>query len=60
MALKALHDTNVETTGGFISGKVKLAIAIRLLASGDAYDLAVIFYVHFNHCKIILHEFLLK
>ena len=53
-----MYDAHVETTGGYISGEVKLAIAIRLLAGGDAYDLAVIFDVHFDHCKRILHEVL--
>ena len=56
----SMYDANVATTGGFISGEVKLGIAIRLLAGGDAYDLAVIFDIHFDHCKRILHEVLLK
>lgn len=43
-----------------ISREVKLAITIRLLAGLDTYDLAVIFDVHSDHCKRILHEVLSK
>ena len=55
-----MYDAHVKTTGGYISGKVKLAITLRMLAGGDSYDLAVIFYVHFDHCTRILHEVLLN
>ena len=37
-----MYDANVKATGGYISGEVKLAIALRMLAGGDSYDLAVI------------------
>lgn len=50
---------NIEHTSGYISGEVNLAIAIRLFASGDAYDLAVIFDVHFDHNIRIWHKLLL-
>ena len=40
-----LYDANEKTTGGYISGEIKLAITIRLLARGDALDLAVILYL---------------
>ena len=55
-----MFNENVKTTGGFISGKVKLAIAIRLLAGGDALDLAVIFDIHSDHCTRILYDVLLN
>ena len=55
-----MHNVNVETTSGYISGEIKSAIAIRLLADRDAYDLDFIVDVHFDHCKRILHEVLLK
>ena len=40
-----IHYAHCHTTGGYISGEVKLAITLRLLAGGDALDLAVIFDV---------------
>ena len=51
-----MYDDNVATTSGFISGEVKLGITIRLIAGVDAYDLYVIFYVHFDYYKRILYE----
>ena len=47
-----------ETTGGFISDKVKLAIAIRFLAGGDAMDLGVMFDISYGHCRVIILEVL--
>ena len=55
-----MYDAHVKTTGGYISGEVKLAIELRMLADGDSYDLAVIFDVHFDHCNRILREVLLN
>ena len=36
-----MYIANVETTGGYISGEVKLAASLRLLAGGYSFDLAV-------------------
>ena len=55
-----IYDDNVEATGGFVFGKVKFGIAIRLLVGEDAYDFFVICDVHFYHCKSILNKVLLK
>ena len=44
-----MYDANVATTGGYIAGEVKLAITLRLLAGGDALDIAVIFDVYAGH-----------
>ena len=55
-----MYDANVKATGGYISGEVKLAIALRMLAGGDSYDLAVIFDVHYDHCNRILQEVLVN
>ena len=55
-----MFNTNAETTGGFISGEVKLAIVIQLLAAGDSYDLSVIFDDHSDHYYNILHDVLLN
>ena len=54
-----MYDANVKATGGYISGEVKVAIALRLLAGGDALDLAVMFDVHSDHCTVILYQVLL-
>ena len=44
--------------GGYIPGEVKVAIALRLLAGGCHFDLAVIFDVSPNHCKVIFTQVL--
>ena len=54
----SVYDANVLATGGYISGEVKLAITIRLLASGDALDLAVIFDIYPTYLATILKEVL--
>ena len=41
----SLHDANVQTLGGYISGEIKLGITLILLACGDAFDFAVSLYV---------------
>ena len=33
----------MESTGGYISGEIKIVITIWLLAGGDAMDIGVIF-----------------
>ena len=50
-----MYSANCLTTGGFISGEVKIAITIRLLAGGDPLDLAVIFDVSSCHTKTIMY-----
>ena len=59
-----MHHAHLSTSGGYISGEVKLAIAIRMLAGGSALDLAVIFDVSVSHCKSIfidvLHNWIIK
>ena len=41
-----MYDANEKTSGGYISGEVKLGITLRLLAGGDAFDLGIIFDIH--------------
>ena len=55
-----MYDANCKTTGGYISGEVKLAVTLRLLAGGDALDLGLIFDIGSNHCKVILYEVLIN
>ena len=42
------------SSGGFISGEVKLAITIKLVAGGSTLDLAVLFDALESHVKSIL------
>ena len=44
-----MYDANVLAVGGYISGEIKLAITIRLLAGGDTLDLAVFLYISQTH-----------
>ena len=50
-----MYNENVETTGGYISGEVKLAASLRLLADGDSYNIAIIFDINSNYVNKILH-----
>ena len=52
-SLYSIYKAHAKTSGGFVSGEVKLAISVRMLAGGSALDLAVIFYVSEAHCKTI-------
>ena len=54
----SVYDANVLATGGYISGEVKLAITIRLLAGGDALDLAIIFDICPSYLQIIMKDVL--
>ena len=54
-----MYAANVATSGGFISGEVRLSIAIRLLVGGDVYYVSVIFDARFDNCKRILYKVLL-
>ena len=42
--------------GGFVCGKVKLAIALRILGGGSYLDVSEIFHVLPNSCYPILHK----
>ena len=54
-----MYDDHVRTSGGYVSGEVKLGIALRLLAGGDAMDLGVIFDVTSINCTLFLYKVLL-
>jgi hypothetical protein len=44
------------STGGFVSGEVKLALTLRILGGGTYMDMAMIFETSFNHAhKIFKH-----
>jgi hypothetical protein len=47
---------HAHTTGGIISGEVKLAVTLRILGGGSYLDLALLFESSFNHThKIVKH-----
>ena len=45
-----------ETSGGFICGELKLAIALRILAGGSYLDVSEIFNIDADSCYPILHK----
>ena len=44
------------STGGFVSGEIKLTITMRILGGGSYLDCALYFEVSFNHAHKIFHE----
>ena len=53
-----MASANMATTGCFISGEVKLAITLRLLAGGSILDLAILFDVSDSHVKTLFVQVL--
>ena len=51
--LDHMYMANKMTSGGYISGEIKLAIALRILAGADALDLSVIFDISSNYITTI-------
>ena len=56
-----LFSTNIlkahaESTGGFISGEIKLALTLRILAGGTYLDLALLFEIGFSYSYDIFHS----
>ena len=45
-----------ESTGGFVSGEVKLAIALRILGGASYMDVSLFFEVSFNHAHKIFKD----
>ena len=52
-----LYHANCATTGGYISGEIKLAISLRILAGGDPLDIAVIYLIY---RQIIARQYYMK
>ena len=51
-----MNNPYVKSTGGFISGEVKLALALRLLLAGGTYmDLTLLYEVEMTYAYEILH-----
>ena len=51
--LLRIYRAHARTSGGFISGEMKLAITIRMLPGGSPLDLAILFDVSESHYKTI-------
>ena len=51
-----------QSTGGMISGEVKLALTLRVLGGGTYMDMGMIFEISFNHChkifKLVIKDWL--
>ena len=48
-----MYKAHIKGSGGYISGEVKLALTVQILAGGSPYDLAVIFGISPSRCKTI-------
>ena len=52
----SIYNAHSKTSSGYISGEIKLAITIRMLAGGDPYDLGVLFDISDKWCRhIFIH-----
>ena len=51
-----MNNTHVHSTGGFVSGEVKLALMLRLLAGGTCMDLALLYEVGMTYAYKILND----
>ena len=45
-----------STTGGYVLGKIKLAIALQVLGGATHLDCSLLFEVSFNHAHKIFKE----
>lgn len=55
-----IYDTNCCTTSGYISGEVKLALTLSLLAGGGIMDLGIIFELGSYHYRKLMYDVLLE
>ena len=53
-----MYDANFISTGGYIAGKVKVWITLRLLAGGNSLGLAFLFDIYSFHCDVLMYELL--
>ena len=53
-----MDDAHMKSTGGFISGEVKLALTLRLMAGGSYMDLALLYETGFTYSYEIFHDVL--
>ena len=57
---KSIYNENFHTTGGYISGDVKVSITLRLFSGGDALDIVVIVDVSPTHYNDLFYDILLN
>ena len=53
---KKMEKAHTDSTGGFISGEIKLALTLRLLAGGSYLDLSLLLEVGFTYSYEIFHH----
>ena len=56
MQMRSLVRGHMATTGGIISGEVKLVITLRMLEGGSYLDLGIIFGTGSTHPYTIFHQ----
>ena len=52
---KMMYEAHQKSTGGFISGEVKLAMTLRVLAGGSYMDLSLLYETSFSYSYKIFH-----
>lgn len=54
--LKDMHHAHKHSTGGFISGEIRLAITLRLMAGASYLDLGLLYVCGYSSiCRIFHH-----
>ena len=53
-----MYDTNIKTTGGYISTEVKIVVTCRFLGGGSVLDIAVIFDISSAHLRTLIFPLL--
>lgn len=51
-----MYRCNILSTGGYICGEIKVAVALRILAGGSYLDVACIFGIHHRHVPKIFQD----
>ena len=51
-----IYNAHCKTSGGYLSGEIKVAITLRLLAGASYLDVSQIFDVSYSTCYDILHK----
>ena len=54
--LESIYTAHEATSGGYISGEVKLALTLRMLAGGSYLDLSLIYHCADTYVTTIFHE----
>ena len=55
-----MNHAHTQVTGGFVSGKVKLALTLRFMAGGSYLDLSMLYEVGHTYAYEIFHHVLEK